>query len=918
MSLTRLDGIQRDPSLLQTLAAHPSQAAAFLGLVGNVQRDFAGAGSNQATTASTTAGSATVTLAAPLDFRNGQGIAIANAGPVPPTALPNPSAPSLAQASGSSSFTANEVVYVGITYTDMAGNQTLAAVSSITMGAAGNTITLSETIPFGGTGLGVYVGTTSTPLLLGTVTLAGGITYSGGATSGLAVSVSGTTITVTISAPATSTGASEPTSNTTSTTPTAPTVTAAGTTGTTSWAYALALIDGQGGVTPASPATTITNGNATLSPTNYNAVTWPAVSAAGIILYRTTAGGTPNTTGVIGIVAGASLHDTGLGPFTPPTGIPASPSSTAAGAPLVATIQAGAGTTTLTLSQAASTSVSGATVYHDDTAALQGAASQGGWNFIPPGTYNVSSTISLDQPGTVLAGADQTVKWFPGSRVVIQTPWFLTGPVFQCMANDTSLSGSTISSPSPGQVQPAVTCTGMGNTCSRLEVTNLGGITYNGASRFVCEDCVAQGYTGLYGFNLTNTGIGFLLRCNAAPGGNNPPGAGTTSYYLLGGGSLNVMNCEANGLPDYGLQCLNSSDNEFYGFEVNGANVTQILVSGGNDNVIIRPYVLQPSPTGITLLNTARCTIATGWIGGASGNQVLVQQSGSGACYDITLVGNWIDGGNTSTGSTIKVTGGVQNVTLVGNHIDGNFNTSTSVYGVEWDVPSPSYSLIAANTIRNYAAAQPISLPNGTDATLVIQANQGFTAYPIALSGNISGKPALAISDLAAFTGIQIGTGGNKEPNPIWIANNAGSGTFTVINTNAGINVGPIEPNTIGFYNQASGNQIAALDNNGNWAFRGACFAFAPVQTLAGTTAGTVYWVQSEQGTRKVFTAVFQGYENDTTTNQMITFPTAFQYPPAIATNTTGLTVTATTTTLTINAPNATTTFNGVVEVVGI
>ena len=74
-----------------------------------------------------------------------------------------------------------------------------------------------------------------------------------------------------------------------------------------------------------------------------------------------------------------------------------------------------------------------------------------------------------------------------------------------------------------------------------------------------------------------------------------------------------------------------------------------------------------------------------------------------------------------------------------------------------------------------------------------------------------------------------------------------------------------------------------------------------------------------EQGssTKRVL-AYFKDYENDTTTNQTITFPTAYTYTPAVATNTTGLTVSASTTALTITAPNSTTTYSGVVEVVGI
>jgi hypothetical protein len=85
--------------------------------------------------------------------------------------------------------------------------------------------------------------------------------------------------------------------------------------------------------------------------------------------------------------------------------------------------------------------------------------------------------------------------------------------------------------------------------------------------------------------------------------------------------------------------------------------------------------------------------------------------------------------------------------------------------------------------------------------------------------------------------------------------------------------------------------------------------------TLAGTTAGNIQWQQYLQGAFKAFAAQALGYENDTATNQTITFPTAFANVPEITKNTTGLTVSATTTTLTITAPNATTLFTGIIKV---
>ena len=88
--------------------------------------------------------------------------------------------------------------------------------------------------------------------------------------------------------------------------------------------------------------------------------------------------------------------------------------------------------------------------------------------------------------------------------------------------------------------------------------------------------------------------------------------------------------------------------------------------------------------------------------------------------------------------------------------------------------------------------------------------------------------------------------------------------------------------------------------------------------SLAGTTAGTVVYAQPETGTVKKFAAYANGYENDTTVAQTITFPVAFANPPVVSANNTGLTVTATTTTLTIAAPDTTTAYSGVILVEGI
>ena len=88
--------------------------------------------------------------------------------------------------------------------------------------------------------------------------------------------------------------------------------------------------------------------------------------------------------------------------------------------------------------------------------------------------------------------------------------------------------------------------------------------------------------------------------------------------------------------------------------------------------------------------------------------------------------------------------------------------------------------------------------------------------------------------------------------------------------------------------------------------------------SLTGTTAGTVTYRQIDLGGVKVMVLYFDGYENDTTTNQTITFPIAYNNAPTVAVgNSTLPAFTTSTTVLTIKAPDATTTYTGTALVAG-
>ena len=88
--------------------------------------------------------------------------------------------------------------------------------------------------------------------------------------------------------------------------------------------------------------------------------------------------------------------------------------------------------------------------------------------------------------------------------------------------------------------------------------------------------------------------------------------------------------------------------------------------------------------------------------------------------------------------------------------------------------------------------------------------------------------------------------------------------------------------------------------------------------SISGETAGSVSYSQINLGGIKITMVYFNGYENDTTTNQTITFPIAYNNAPTVAVgNSTLPAFTTSTTVLTITAPDATTTYTGTALVAG-
>ncbi len=111
---------------------------------------------------------------------------------------------------------------------------------------------------------------------------------------------------------------------------------------------------------------------------------------------------------------------------------------------------------------------------------------------------------------------------------------------------------------------------------------------------------------------------------------------------------------------------------------------------------------------------------------------------------------------------------------------------------------------------------------------------------------------------------------------------------------------------------------VANLTSPYTISFAGSVAINVSQSSLAGTTAGTVTYSEPFVGSSyKKVILYFNGYENDTTTAQSITFPTAFSTINTITFNNTGLSFTLSTTTLTITAPNNTSLYTGLVIIEG-
>lgn len=167
-----------------------------------------------------------------------------------------------------------------------------------------------------------------------------------------------------------------------------------GVTGSTTYYYKIASIDSGSGMSAASPAITITNGNATLSPVyplqNYNVIFYPfVVSSKGTVIYRSTNGTDYTCWGVqwAGIMF-ADYGTAGPCPFFIPSTPPASPTAKS----LTTTIVSGGGTTSLVLATNASNTATTQKVFHDEMPFLTRCVNAANTDQVSGTNYTIGST----------------------------------------------------------------------------------------------------------------------------------------------------------------------------------------------------------------------------------------------------------------------------------------------------------------------------------------------------------------------------------------------------------------------------------------------------------------------------------------------------------------------------------------------
>jgi hypothetical protein len=217
--------------------------------------------------------------------------------------------------------------------------------------------------------------------------------------------------------------------------PTALVIAPQGAPGSMRYWYSVAPLDYAGGVGPAVAFVSTTTGAATLSPNNYNLVSWSG-SAPAYAVYGMASSEAPTSLPLLGITGGTSWRDMGGAAEKAPDWLPITTQTAALPDFLVTSVVRGAGSSSLTLATAASQTVPiGAFVTHDDTNAVQGAidaAASGAHAVLIPASascYPISSQLTVpDTLAVEIFGSGRSASCIQAEAVMISM--FYKGATF--------------------------------------------------------------------------------------------------------------------------------------------------------------------------------------------------------------------------------------------------------------------------------------------------------------------------------------------------------------------------------------------------------------------------------------------------------------------------------------------------------
>ena len=197
-----------------------------------------------------------------------------------------------------------------------------------------------------------------------------------------------------------------------------------GTAGSTTYYYQVASFGATGSVGAAISAVTTTSGNATLSYTNYNTITWTApaggTTPAGYAVYGRGSSGRV----LLALVPYGTngWNDYGTAAITAPDWLPSTAPGSALASWLLTTISSGGGTTSLTLGATATTTATSQSVLHDDTTFLQtwltNCQSLSVMCQLPGGKWRFTSELTVDGgPWGINGQANASTLLYAGANV---------------------------------------------------------------------------------------------------------------------------------------------------------------------------------------------------------------------------------------------------------------------------------------------------------------------------------------------------------------------------------------------------------------------------------------------------------------------------------------------------------------------